>query len=255
MRLERWKSKYGKNIKQWIQVIAEFDSYCSMANYSFNNSDFVYPIISDQTVLDTEELGHPLIPRLKRIHNNFKIEKMGEVDIITGANMAGKSTFLRTIGVNIILAMNGLPVCAKKFHFRLMDVYSGMRTADSLQENESYFYAELKRLRYVIERLKEGTPTFLLLDEILKGTNSIDKAEGSRKFVEHLIKLKATGIVATHDLTLCNLEKDYPNNIENKCFEVEINADKIKFDYKLRAGVTQNMNASLLMKQMGIFSN
>ena len=130
-----------------------------------------------------------------------------------------------------------------------------MRTADSLKENESYFYAELKRLKHIIEKLKQGKIAFLLLDEILKGTNSIDKAEGSWKFVEHLISLNATEIVATHDLTLCKLENNYPDNIENKCFEVEINSDKIKFDYKLRKGVTQNMNASLLMKQMGIFSN
>lgn len=255
MRLERWKVKYGQNIKRWVQVIAEFDVYCSMANYSYNNPDFVYPQVSGLTVLDSEELGHPLIPRTKRVNNNFKIDKQGEIDIVTGANMAGKSTFLRTIGVNLILAMNGMPVCAKKFDFRLMDLFSGMRTADSLKENESYFYAELKRLKYIIEELKQGKTTFVLLDEILKGTNSADKAKGSWKFVEHLIKLKATGIVATHDLTLCKLEKDYPDNIKNKCFEVEIDADKIKFDYKLCPGVTQNMNASLLMRQMGIFSN
>ncbi len=255
MRLERWKVKYGQNIKQWVQVIAEFDVYCSMANYSYNNQDFIYPQVSGYTVLDSEELGHPLIPRSKRVNNNFKIDKPGEIDIVTGANMAGKSTFLRTVGVNLILAMNGMPVCAKKFDFRLMDLFSGMRTADSLKENESYFYAELKRLKHVVEKLKQGNATFVLLDEILKGTNSIDKAEGSWKFVEHLIKLKATGIVATHDLTLCKLEKDYPENIKNKCFEVEINADKILFDYKLRPGVTQNMNASILMRQMGIFSN
>ncbi|MCK5169795.1 MAG: hypothetical protein KAQ75_07945 [Bacteroidales bacterium] len=255
MRLERWKVKYGQNIKQWVQVIAEFDVYCSMANYSYNNQDFVYPQVSGHTVLDSEELGHPLIPRSKRVNNNFKIYKSGEIDIVTGANMAGKSTFLRTVGVNLILAMNGMPVCAKKFDFRLMDLFSGMRTADSLKENESYFYAELKRLKHLVEKLKQGNATFVLLDEILKGTNSIDKAEGSWKFVEHLIKLKATGIVATHDLALCNLEKDYPDNIKNKCFEVEINADQILFDYKLRPEVTQNMNASILMRQMGIFSN
>ncbi len=148
-----------------------------------------------------------------------------------------------------------LPVCAKKFKFQLMDLFSGMRTADSLKENESYFYAELKRLKNIIEKLKKGEPTFILLDEILKGTNSIDKAEGSKKFVEHLIVLEATGIVATHDLTLCDLQKTHSQNIENKCFEVEIHGDKIKFDYKLRTGITQNMNASVLMRQMGIFTN
>lgn len=253
MRLERWKCKYGQNIRTWVKVIAEFDFYCSISNYAFNNPDFIYPNVNNQTVLYTEELGHPLIPGKNRVNNNYKIDKPGEIDIITGANMAGKSTFLRTVGVNLVIAMNGMPVCAKKFDFRIMDLFSGMRTADSLKENESYFYAELKRLKYIIEKLKKGEATFILLDEILKGTNSVDKAEGSSKFVEHLIMLKATGIVATHDLTLCDLEKKYPQNIENKCFEVEINGDKIKFDYKLRSGVTQNMNASVLMQQMGIF--
>lgn len=255
IRLERWKLKYGKNVKQWVKIIAEFDFYISMANFSYNNPDFIFPKINKNTVIEAIELGHPLIPAKDRVNNDFSLNKPGEIDIITGANMAGKSTFLRTIGVNLILAMNGSPVCAKKFEFRIMDLFSGMRTADSLKENESYFYAELKRLKYIVEKLNQGTETFVLLDEILKGTNSVDKAKGSWKFVEYLIKLKATGIVATHDLTLCELEKEFPENIANKCFEVDINNDQIKFDYKLRKGITQNMNATLLMKQMGIFSN
>lgn len=255
MRLERWKENYGKNIKQWIKVVAEFDVYCCLANNYFNNPEFVFPVISGDIIIESTDLGHPLIPEFKRVNNDFAIRNLGEIDIVTGANMAGKSTFLRTIGVNFLLAMNGMAVCAKEFNFRLMDLFSGMRTADSLKENESYFYAELKRLKFIIDNLKQGEVTFILLDEILKGTNSIDKAEGSWKFVKHLIKLKATGIVATHDLTLCDLEKEYPYNIRNKCFEVDIDGEKINFDYKLRYGVTQNMNASILMQQMGIFSN
>lgn len=255
MRLERWKQQYGENVKKWVEVIAEFDVNCSLANYAFNNPKFVYPKVSDDTVIESKNLGHPLISEDKRVDNDFNLRKLAEIDIITGANMAGKSTFLRTIGVNLILAMNGMPVCAEEFTFRIMDIFSGMRTADSLKENESYFYAELKRLKGVIDKLKQGKITFILLDEILKGTNSVDKAQGSWKFVEHLIKLNATGVVATHDLTLCELEAKYPDHIKNKCFEVEIDADKINFDYKLRNGVTQNMNASILMKQMGLFSN
>lgn len=253
MRLEKWKQKYGKNIKQWINVIAEFDVYCSLANFAYNNPEFTYPTISNDIVLNATDLGHPLIPQTQRVNNNFTINKIGEIDIITGANMAGKSTFLRTIGINFILAHNGMPVCATNFEFKIMDLFSGMRTADSLKENESYFYAELKRLKYIIDKLKQGRATLILLDEILKGTNSLDKAKGSWKFVEHLITLKATGIVATHDLTLCDIEKEYPENIRNKCFEVDIDGQKISFDYKLKSGITKNMNASILMKQMGIF--
>lgn len=253
MRLEKWKQKYGKNVKQWINVIAEFDVYCSLANFAYNNHGFTYPKISNDMVLNSTNLGHPLIPKSKRINNNFTINEIGEIDIITGANMAGKSTFLRTVGVNFILAQNGIPVCANNFEFKIMDLFSGMRTADSLKENESYFYAELKRLKYIIDKLKQGQATLILLDEILKGTNSLDKAKGSWKFVEHLITLKATGVVATHDLTLCEIEKRYPENIKNKCFEVDIDGQKISFDYKLKSGITKNMNASILMKQMGIF--
>ncbi len=255
MRLERWKLKYGGNIKKWIDVIAEFDFYISAGTFYYNNPGYVFPSITEDKVLLAKELGHPLIPLKKRVNNDFKVEKTGEIDIITGANMAGKSTFLRTVGVNLILALNGFPVCAKKFEFRVMELFSGMRTADSLKENESYFYAELKRLKYIIDKIKDGKLTFLLLDEILKGTNSVDKAKGSWKFVENLIKLNATGIIATHDLSLCEMENGYPENIENKCFEVDINHNKINFDYKLRPGITKNMNASLLMQQMGIFSN
>lgn len=255
MRLEKWKIKFGDNIKQWTQVIAEFDYYISLANYAYNNQGFIYPKLSGKVILDARELGHPLIPGKVRVNNNFEISRTGKIEIITGANMAGKSTFLRTIGVNLILAANGVPVCATQFDFKLQKLYSGMRTADSLKENESYFYAELKRLKYIIEKLREGEQVFILLDEILKGTNSIDKAKGSRKFVENLIALQATGIVATHDLSLCDLEKEHPENIENKCFEVQIDGNKIDFDYKLRSGITRNMNASLLMKQMGIFTN
>lgn len=255
MRLEKWKMRFGENINRWVDVVAEFDFFISLANYSYNNPGFVNPQIVNTAIIDAKELGHPLIPEVKRVNNDFKISEPGKIEIITGANMAGKSTFLRTIGINLILAMMGAPLCAKEFNFKMMDLFTGMRTADSLKENESYFYAELKRLKNIIESLKQDRNTFLLLDEILKGTNSLDKAKGSWKFVEHLLKLQATGIIATHDLTLCDLENEYPENIENKCFEVKIEGDKISFDYKLRPGVTQNMNASLLMKQMGIFSN
>lgn len=255
MRLERWKIKYGHYIKQWVKVIAEFDAYCSMANFAFNNPEYVYPKLNNEFVINAKNLGHPLIPKNKRINNDFVIKDLGSIDIITGANMAGKSTFLRTIGINMILAHNGMPVCAAEYKFKIIDLFSGMRTSDSLKENESYFYAELKRLKYIIENLEKGNPTLVLLDEILKGTNSIDKAKGSKKFVEHLVLLNATGIVATHDLTLCDIEKKYPNNISNKCFEIEIDGENIYFDYKLKPGVTNNMNASILMSQMGLFKN
>jgi len=255
LRLDRWKLNYGINIENWMDTIAEFDVYCSKSNFYYNNQQYVFPVISDKSVLHVKELGHPLIPANRRVNNDFQINNFKEIVIITGANMAGKSTFLRTIGVNIVLALNGMPVCANEFEFRLFHLYTGMRTADSLKENESYFYAELKRLKHIIDKLKNNELIFVLLDEILKGTNSVDKAKGSWKFVEYIKDLGATGIVATHDLNLCEIEKYYPLNFMNKCFEVEIDNDQIRFDYKLRNGITKNMNATILMKQMGIFSN
>jgi DNA mismatch repair ATPase MutS len=253
MRLENWKKQYGNNITQWIHAIGQLDAYCCMADFTCKHPEFVFPEIVNHVVLEANELGHPLILPEKRVDNDFKIDKSGQINIITGANMAGKSTFLRTIGINLILAMTGMPVCAKQFNFSLVQLFSGMRTSDSLKENESYFYAELKRLKQIINELKSGKELFILLDEILKGTNSVDKAKGSWKFVEHLIKLNATGVIATHDLTLCELENKNHGKIKNKCFEVEISGEKIFFDYQLRNGITKNMNASLLMKQMGIF--
>ncbi len=253
MRLEAWKKQYGKNITQWINAIGQLDAYCCMADFTCKHPEFVFPEIVNHVVLETKELGHPLILPEKRVDNDFKINKAGQINIITGANMAGKSTFLRTIGVNLILAMTGMPVCAKQFNFSLVHLFSGMRTSDSLKENESYFYAELKRLKQIINELKSGKELFILLDEILKGTNSVDKAKGSWKYVEHLIRLNATGVIATHDLTLCELENKNPGKINNQCFEVEISGQEIFFDYKLRNGITKNMNASVLMQQMGIF--
>ena len=166
--------------------------------------------------------------------------------------MAGKSTFLRTVGINLILGMIGAPVCAHEFLFNPVKIYSSMRTSDSLQKNESYFYAELRRLKILKESLMKREKILILLDEILKGTNSQDKHAGSLMFIEQLIKLKGTGLIATHDVELGKLENEYPDQISNKCFEVEINGDQISFDYILRKGITQKMNAAHLMKQMGI---
>ena len=252
VKIEKWRKTYGRHLPVWLQNIAQFDSYVSLATFAYNNSDFVYPEPVDTLVLRAEEMGHPFIPASVRVPNNFELIAKGEFAIITGANMAGKSTFLRTVGINLVLAMSGLPVCAKNFEFTPRKIFSSMRTSDSLNENESYFYAELKRLKQLIDRLKEEEDLFILLDEILKGTNSVDKQKGSQLALEKILKLKGTGIIATHDLALTDMEKSFPNQIKNQCFEIEIEKAKIEFDYKLYDGVTKNMNAMLLMEQMGI---
>jgi DNA mismatch repair ATPase MutS len=166
--------------------------------------------------------------------------------------MAGKSTFLRTLGVNVVLALNGAPVCADKFDCPVIDIRSGMRTADSLKDHQSYFYAELNRLKSIVDELKEGKSLLILLDEILKGTNSTDKQAGSIALVKQLVDQKSLVIIATHDLALGDLEKTYPEKIRNFCFEPSIENDQLFFDYKLKSGLAQKMNATFLMKKMGI---
>lgn len=254
VKIEKWRKAHQHKLPEWLENIARFDAYTSMATFAFNNSDFIYPSMSKDLVLEAEALGHPFIPGSVRVPNDFSINSKGDFVIVTGANMAGKSTFLRTVGVNMVLAMAGLPVCAKSFVFTPRKIYSSMRTSDSLNENESYFYAELKRMKNLIDLLEEGEDLFIILDEILKGTNSVDKQKGSQLALEKIIGLKGSGIIATHDLALTEMVDSYPKIISNQCFEIEIDNAKIEFDYKLYKGVTQNMNAMLLMEQMGIIS-
>lgn len=251
-RLESWQENHKDNMKSWFDVIAEIDALNSFSNYDYNNTDTVFPQFQKSKFqLSTKNMGHPLIKKSQRVNNDITIND-GEFLVITGANMAGKSTFLRTIVVNMILGMCGAPVCADDFHFQPRKIFTSIRTNDSLHKNESYFYSELKRLKRIIDELKSGTQLFVVLDEILKGTNSKDKHAGSEALLKQFITLKTCGIVATHDIALGNLEEAFPDNIKNKCFEVDISGSQLSFDYKLRDGVSKNMNATILMREMGI---
>jgi DNA mismatch repair ATPase MutS len=252
IRLERWKSVQGRHLTEWIDAIGEFDAYSSLANFSFNHQQFSVPEFSDRAIIETSGMGHVLIPPDECILNDFTITNAGDFIIITGANMAGKSTFLRTVVTNMILAFAGAPVCAEKFSVKPITLFSSMRTNDSLNKHESYFYAELKRLKELLDRMRNGEKLFVVLDEILKGTNSTDKQRGSRSALEQILMLGGTGIIATHDLELATIEKLYPGKVKNMCFEIEIDRAEISFDYKLRGGITTKMNALLLMQQMGI---
>jgi DNA mismatch repair ATPase MutS len=252
-RLEKWKSDYRKMFPVWLEMVGRVDAYISLGNYSFNNPDFAYPIKSDNlNVFSAKNLGHQLIDESKRVCNDFSLGKRGTVCIISGANMAGKSTFLRTVAINYILGMIGAPVCATKMNFMPCKLFTSMRTIDSLSKNESYFYAELRRLNTLKSRIEEGEPVFFILDEILKGTNSADKSTGSILFLQRIVENGGTGLLATHDTSLGKLESEHPGVIINKCFEIEIDGENIRFDYKIRDGITQKMNAVFLMKQMGI---
>ena len=251
-KLKGWLNTNSNEMEDWFNAVYEMETFISLGNFHFNNPANTFPTMAGNSILKTENLAHPLLKADSRIANNFELKKLQQFTIITGANMAGKSTFLRAIGVNLILAMSGSSVCASKFNFTPTPLFSSMRTSDSLSENESYFYSELKRLQLIVNKLKSGEKLFIILDEILKGTNSKDKAEGSKSFVQQLIKYQTAGIIATHDLSLCSLKEDFPTQIENSYFDVEIENDNLIFDYKLKAGICSNMNAQFLMKKMGI---
>ena len=249
-KVEKWISKYKHTVEKWFSVVAFFDAQNSLANFHFNHTKFVFPEITDEKgVVKSTNLGHPLLKVDKRIDNDFAIDKE-QFFIVTGANMAGKSTFLRTISLSIVMANCGLPVCAESFKYSPIKLITSMRTTDSLTEDESYFYSELKRLKFIVDEIKT-TDYFIILDEILKGTNSKDKAIGSKKFVEKLTKSKSTGIIATHDVSLCELENEF-SGIKNYYFDAEIIENELHFDYTLKNGICKNMNASFLLKKMEI---
>jgi hypothetical protein len=250
--LDKWKEKHCSYISDWVKNVSLVDALVSMANYRFNHPLYAEAKISDETIISTTSLGHPLLKESKLVTNDFNIPSINNLYIVTGANMSGKSTFLRAIGINLVLALTGNVVCAKDFSFTPINLFTSMRTTDNLTKGTSYFQAELLRLKLLIEEVQKGTPTFVIMDEMLKGTNSKDKLNGSFKFLKRLIKLPVSGLVATHDLPLGALEDEFPGNFFNACFEIEHTDNEILYSYKIRKGVSQTMNASILMEQMNL---
>jgi DNA mismatch repair ATPase MutS len=253
-RLEKWKSAHSGVINGWFDALAEVDELLGYAVFAFNNQGTVaYPEVSDQDfAFVAVELGHPLLHPSTRVNNSVKFTGKPNVIIVTGANMAGKSTFLRTLSVNLILAMNGAPVCATSFCFTPCDIMSSIKIQDSLSNHESYFYAELLRIKELIDHVKSHPKTLVILDEILRGTNTKDKQLGSLGLLEKLISQNAVAIIATHDLEIGKLEDVHPAVVTNYCFEVELQNDQLIFDYKLKKGISSKLNASFLMKKMEI---
>jgi DNA mismatch repair ATPase MutS len=197
-----------------------------------------------------ENLSHPLLNPQTRVGNTVTFRPQSFL-ILTGSNMSGKSTFLRSLGVNMVLAGMGAPVCATKACIHPLPILVSMRLSDSLSDSESYFFAEIKRLKQIMNGLEES-PAFVLLDEILRGTNSDDKRNGTIEVVKKVIGKKAIGAIATHDIEVCLTTNEFPQILANKCFEVEIKNDELYFDYQLRDGICQNKSATFLMKKMDI---
>jgi len=249
----KWQKEHRVNIKAWFDALAEFDMLSSMAGFAYNHPEYIYPTIDNHYFrLSGSKVGHPLMDRRKCVTNAIEFHKSPFFMIITGANMAGKSTYLRTVGVNYLLANMGLPVFAKTFSFFPGKLYTSLRTSDSLVNNESYFFAELKRIKNIIDQLRSDEKLFIILDEILKGTNSTDKQKGSKALIKQFVLNGACGIIATHDLHLGELQPEFPDSIQNFCFEADIKEDQLSFSYKLKEGIAENMNACFLMEKMGI---
>ena len=257
-KVEEWISNYAIKVEDWFQVISFFDAYNSLGTYAFNHPGHSFPQIIESNntngdasldLINAIQLGHPLLDSSKRINSDVVI-KNEQFFIVTGSNMAGKSTFLRTVSLHIVMANVGLPVCAVSSTYSPIKLITSMRTTDSLTDESSYFYSELTRLKFIVDAIEDDS-YFIILDEILKGTNSTDKAIGSKKFVERLVAKNATGIIATHDLSLCEISKEL-EEVENYYFDAEIVNDELYFDYKFKKGICQNMNASFLLKKMEI---
>ena len=250
--LEKWKAEHGSQLPAWLKAISDVEVLSGMANFAFNHPHCNFPSIHNEWAIRADDMGHPLIDPATCVTNSITIGPAPSVLIVTGANMAGKSTFLRSLGVNMVLSMAGAPVYATRFSCPVIPLRSGMRTADSLKDHESYFYAELNRLKSIMDELRSGKPIFILLDEILKGTNSTDKQRGSIALVKQLVAFPCLGVVATHDLALGSLSSEHPSSVRNYCFEATIEGDQLFFDYKLKPGLAQTMNATFLMKKMNI---
>ena len=250
--LEQWRAAQRTDLPRWFDALAELEALASLATVAYNRPAWTFPTLTDTQQLDGRSLGHPLLPETGRITNHLATPTRSHIKLVTGSNMAGKSTWLRTVGLNIVLARAGAPVCAAALTLPPLDVYTSMRTQDALHESTSSFYAELKRLQFIIAAVEAGRPVYFLLDEILKGTNSRDRHTGSKALIRQLTEAGGAGIIATHDLELGTLEAQYGGQLENWRMEVGIDGDRLTFNYQLERGVSESFNATVLMRRMGI---
>lgn len=248
---EKWRVNSGKDLEKWLQAVGEFEALISISSIIHDNPAWTMPLISEKDfIVKAEHLGHPLLGE-KRVCNDITIDREKNILIITGSNMSGKSTFLRTVGINLVLSYIGASVCAKDFQCSIMSIFTCMRTSDNLENSISSFYAEILRIKMIVKGAKEEEKVFFLLDELFKGTNSADRHEGAKALIKQLGKQGATGMISTHDLELCDLEKEY-SKIRNYHFKEYYINDELKFDYKIRKGPSTTRNALYLIKLAGI---
>ena len=253
LRIEKWRSKHGSRVSTWLGVVSQLETVSTFACLHFNYPGWAFPEVTKKNaVFEARGLGHPLIPSKQRVSNNFLSEGIGQIAIVTGPNMAGKSTFLKTLGINMVLAQAGSPVCADFCRLSPFHLQTSMKVSDSLDQQISLFYAELLRLKTILAVMESGRTVFFLLDEMLKGTNALDRQAGALALLRQMTKKKTSGVVATHDLELTRLEKEFPEKIHNLHFDGYVEKDKLRFDYKLKPGRCESFNALTLMRKIGI---
>lgn len=251
--LENWKQECGRYLLNWFEGIATFEALSSLSNLRHDNPGWAMPNIvdSEELYVRARQAGHPLIPK-GRVDNDFDMGEGTKVLLVTGSNMSGKSTFLRTVGLNLVLAYAGAPTCAKAFSCSVMNVYTCMRISDNLEKNISGFYAELLRIKMIVDAVKTKGKVFFLLDEIFKGTNSYDRHHAAKVLITKLANNSSIGLVSTHDLELEVLERETNGQIANYHFQEHYDEGRIMFDYKLRPGVSKTRNAIYLIEALGI---
>lgn len=245
-----WKNQHVLHVARWLEIIGEMETLQSLANFSYNNPDFCFPMLNNDYEVAFTHMSHPLLKANRRVSNDVTFQPQSFI-ILTGSNMSGKSTFLRSLGINMVLARMGSVVCASQATIHPMPILVSMRLSDSLSDSESYFYAEIKRLKQIMDAL-DNQRAFVLLDEILRGTNSDDKRSGTVEVIHKMIQKKAIGAIATHDIEVCLTVDEFPNQLINKCFEVTIENNDLHFDYVLRDGICKNKSATFLMKKIGV---
>lgn len=249
---ERWRVRNKNYVRSWASSVSEFEVLSSIAGFSYSNPGYAFPEIKEEDyIIRFEMLGHPLINPASRVNNDFSLVGRGKIVMITGSNMAGKSTFLRAVGVNLVLALMGAPCCARSAQVSNMKLFTSMRTQDNLEEGVSSFYAELKRVEQLLRLLESGEAVFFLLDEMFKGTNSQDRYKGGISLIKQLSELNAFGIISTHDLELARRVGNHMISA-NYSFNSEIHGDEMTFNYQLTEGICRDFNASELMKRSGI---
>lgn len=252
--LERWRREYGKGIEAWLLVVGEIEALASIAAYAYEHPEDPFPEFvpdTNESSFEGEALGHPLLPAEKCVRNHVKLGGKSQVLLVSGSNMSGKSTYLRVVGINAVLAMMGAPVRATRLRLSRVAIGASMRVSDSLQKGISHFYAEIKRLRQVVD-LSASQPALFLLDEVLQGTNSHDRRAGTEGVLRTLIQDGAIGLVTTHDLALTSLEEVFPDRVRNAHFQERFEDDRLSFDYRLRPGVVTTSNGLELMKSIGL---